>query len=162
MNWCPKRTTTGCRTAWDRILAFKREESGAAMVETAIIMPLAVVLFVGIAEFGRALWAHHQADKAVRVAARYLARLPDTAAVTGWGLTRAQDLALKGDLDGDGSPLVAQWSTTGNFTLSSAGSTPDVVRVSAVVTYSVPLLVAIGLPSSVTYTVNCEQPFIGE
>jgi hypothetical protein len=84
--------------------------------------------------------------------------------VTGWGVASASNLATKGDLDGSGIYIVKQWETSGNFVLSAADSSGDpfIVRVKADVTYSVPLLAALNLPSSLTYSVRCEQPFIGE
>src|SRR5688572_13711564 len=61
---------------------FWRCERGAAIVETAIVLPVGVLLLVGGLELGRGLSYHHAADKSVRNAARYLARIPDTVPLT--------------------------------------------------------------------------------
>lgn len=50
-----------------------RDETGATMVETAIVFPLLLVLTFGIADFGNALWQYHAAEKATLEGARWLA-----------------------------------------------------------------------------------------
>lgn len=49
-------------------------EQGAAMVEFAIILPLLLIIFLGIAELGRALLFQHRLTYAVETGARYAAR----------------------------------------------------------------------------------------
>lgn len=49
-------------------------EQGVAMVEFAIILPLLLMIFLGVAEFGRALLFKHRLSSAVESGARYAAR----------------------------------------------------------------------------------------
>ena len=50
--------------------------SGAAMLEAAIVMPVAISLMVGGIEFGNLFLRYGTANKSVRDAARYLSRAP--------------------------------------------------------------------------------------
>lgn len=49
-------------------------ENGVAMVEFAVILPLMLLIFMGVAELGRALLFHHRLTVAVESGARYAAR----------------------------------------------------------------------------------------
>src|SRR5690242_2256134 len=90
---------------------FKRCTSGTALVETALIMPLAIILMVGVVDFGRVFMTRATAQKSMRDGARYLTLLP-ASAVCGWGLTNAKNLAVYGNLAGTGTPLVTGWAIT--------------------------------------------------
>src|SRR5829696_5308912 len=57
-----------------RALHFVRCTSGAAVLEAAVVLPLAIALMVGGVEFGRAIFNYHTVDKSLRNATRYLAR----------------------------------------------------------------------------------------
>lgn len=50
----------------------KRKARGAAAVEFAIILPLLVLIFTGMIEYGRLMWNYDALAKATRDAARYL------------------------------------------------------------------------------------------
>lgn len=52
----------------------RRRAGGVAMVEFAIIAPLLLIIFLGIAELGRALLLEQQLVRSVEAGARYLAR----------------------------------------------------------------------------------------
>lgn len=52
-----------------------RNESGAALVEFAIVLPLLLILFASIVEGGRMMWSYQATVAGVRDAARYLARV---------------------------------------------------------------------------------------
>lgn len=60
-------------------LSLLQRESGVAMVEFAIVLPLLILILFGITELGRALYQENTLDKAVNTGARYLARMPDIA-----------------------------------------------------------------------------------
>ncbi len=98
-----------------------RDERGTAFLESAIVLPVVVLLLFGIIEIGRALQQHHALTKAVRDAGRYLARVyldcpatadPDWAAAK----AAAQNLALTGQLSG-GTPLIDGW-TAASFAIA--------------------------------------------
>ncbi len=63
---------------------FSNCQSGAALVEFAIALPLLLLLFATIIEGGRMMWSYQTAAAGVRDAARYLARVaPQDICATG-------------------------------------------------------------------------------
>ena len=55
--------------------AFRKDESGAALVEFALMLPVMLLIFAVIIEGGRMMWSYQAAISGVRDAARYLARV---------------------------------------------------------------------------------------
>lgn len=56
--------------------ALTRSQRGAAAIEFAFILPLLLVIFTGMVEFGRAMWHYDALAKSARDAARYLSTVP--------------------------------------------------------------------------------------
>lgn len=88
-------------------LLLGRDETGSALVEGAIILPLLIVLFIGIFEFSWFFYQQHLISLGVRDAARYLARLAEPCETT--GEARARNLAATGSIYG-GTPRVNGWT----------------------------------------------------
>jgi hypothetical protein len=137
------------------------------MLEAVLIMPIAISLMAGGIEFGRVLSSYATADKSMRDAARYLARVPE-ASICGWGLTNAQNLAVYGKLNPSGGdpPLIPGWGV-GNVTLQSPNCgaglvAPVIIELRAAVPYTVVMLSAVGLSNSVTLRVKHQERHIGE
>jgi Flp pilus assembly protein TadG len=84
-----------------------RTDSGAALVEAAIVLPIVLVLVGGVYEFGFFIYQDQLATSGVRDAARYLALTSDPTDVT--NQTDARNLAVTGSIGG-GPPRVAGWS----------------------------------------------------
>jgi len=86
------------------------EQQGVAMVEFAIVAPLLIILFLGITEFGHALYQHNTINKAVAVGARYLARTYEgldvscnpVAGVWATAKIEAENLVVFGNINGTG------------------------------------------------------------
>jgi Flp pilus assembly protein TadG len=160
------------RAVLDRLRRFSRETDGTAIVETAIALPLAIMLMVGGIEFGRIFLAYATADKTMRDATRYLARVPEDAicatnGATAWGLANAKNLAMYGRIDPavNSQPLLPEWTDASTITLSpSCGSfgDPIVLQLQAKIPFAVFMLPAIGLPNDYTLTVQHQERFIGE
>lgn len=53
-------------------------QRGAAAIEFAFILPLLLLIFTGMIEFGRAMWHYDALAKGARDAARYLSTVPTT------------------------------------------------------------------------------------
>jgi len=70
-------------------------------VELAIALPIMIVLFATVAEFGRYFQAYSTLAKGSRVAARYLA----TAPADGSNDFAAKNLVVYGNLTGTGNPI---------------------------------------------------------
>ncbi len=69
------------------ISRFRRSQSGAALVEFAISLPLILIVAFGIIESMRLLWSFQAAVAGVRDATRYVARAaPDDICVNGGSL----------------------------------------------------------------------------
>ncbi len=84
----------------------RRDESGAAMVEAAVVMPVLFLLFFGVFEFSKLFYDRHLVETAVRDTARYLARTSDPAAAA----EQARLLAVYGTVDGNGARRVSWWN----------------------------------------------------
>jgi Flp pilus assembly protein TadG len=87
--------------------SFSRADSGAALVEGAIVLPIVLVLVGGVYEFGFFLYQQQLVTSGVRTAARYLALTSDPTDAT--NQSDARNLAVTGAVGG-GSPRVAGWS----------------------------------------------------
>src|SRR5215207_2617344 len=84
--------------------AFARNESGTQLVELAIVLPVLLTLFAATAEFGRFFYTYQTLAKSTRSSARFLT----TKAVEGPDAdTIATNLAVYGNTDGTGEPLVS-------------------------------------------------------
>lgn len=59
-----------------RRLVRSGRQNGAAAVEFAFTLPLLLLVFTGMVEFGRAMWHYDALTKGARDAARYLSTLP--------------------------------------------------------------------------------------
>ena len=81
---------------------FRRDDRGIQLVELAIALPVMILLFGTVAEFGRYFQAYSTLAKGTRVAARYLA----TASASGSDDLAAKNLVVYGNLTGAGEPIV--------------------------------------------------------
>src|SRR5437870_6846227 len=84
----PSHTAVQMTSLFDLSLRLVHCTSGSAIMEGALVIPVAISLMAGGVEFGRIYSTASTADKSMRSAARYLARLPRDA-VCGWGITKA-------------------------------------------------------------------------
>lgn len=129
--------------------SFRRDRSGAAAAEMALLLPLALVLLFAAVEGGWYMVCEHRVVKGVRDAARYASRLdfsnytcPSTFSGNG---TAVKNLARTGQLTG-GTPTVPGWtdaqvtiavtcaSGTGGLYSVVSGNAPR-VKISAQVPY---------------------------
>ena len=110
------------RRRWRRLLdlhRFRRDERGLQLVETAIVIPIFLMLFGATAEFGRYFYEYTTLAKASRVGSRYLA----TAVVGGAEDAVAKNIVVYGNTTGTGSPLLTGL-TTSNVVITRQGGTP--------------------------------------
>jgi len=144
------------------------------------MMPLLASLALGTFEFGRALQHHHQLNKSVRDAARYLTRVPATCPAgspTGY-INNAVDETIARNLartayEAGGTPIVSYWSDPASITIGvncldneaetlRGVSWMPVIRVSTSVSYSdVGFLGLLGF-EPLTLTARHEELHIGE
>lgn len=151
----------------------KRFDEGSAMVETALVLPVMVLLFAGVAELGLAVYDHHQLSKAVRDAARFLARVPDPTAAEYQAM--ATNYMRTGSFAGTGSALVGTDPSkiSVSYTIQTIDNTaktwngPDTlwsVHMEATYPFRSYLLKAVGLagPDGLPLKVGHTERHIGE
>lgn len=82
-------------------IGLARSETGAAIIEFALILPLLLVLIGGCFEFGRAMLVYQSMTEALRGGARYLARVPDPTCrpACAFGAMRAVEMTRRGILE---------------------------------------------------------------
>jgi Flp pilus assembly protein TadG len=109
---------------------FRCDEQGVQLVELAIVIPILLLLFAGVAEFGRYFYEYTTLAKATRVGARYLASKSVNSATNYEAI--AKNIVVYGNAAGSGSPILAGLSPS-NVTVTYAGGTsaiPATVTVS--------------------------------
>ena len=101
---------------------FLRDERGTQLVELAIVLPLVLILFGAIAEFGRFFYTYSTLSKATRAGARYL-----VSQVPGTKDGSAKNLVVYGSTTGTGTPIVGGFdSAKVQITYSAAAKTTTV------------------------------------
>lgn len=107
----------------------RRSASGSVLVEFAIVLPLLLMLLIGIAELGRALYQLNGLTKAAVSGARYLARQHGAVSFdeasgncgqdAAWDATAASNVVIYGNDAGTGEALYP--GITATFGLESSG-----------------------------------------
>lgn len=110
---------------------FSSDERGVQLLEVAIVIPIMLVLFGAVAEFGRYFYEYTTAAKAARVGARYLA---SKSVSTGNYVAQAKNLVVYGNIAGTGTPVLPGL-TAANVDVQYVGGTagvPDLVKISII------------------------------
>jgi len=84
---------------------FRRDEKGVQLIETAIVVPIMLVLFAGVAEFGSFFYEYTTLSKASRVGARYLASKCRNSETINYG-TIAKNIVVYGNPGGTGDAIL--------------------------------------------------------
>ncbi|HEX5888950.1 MAG TPA: TadE/TadG family type IV pilus assembly protein [Pyrinomonadaceae bacterium] len=112
---------------------FRRDEQGVQLVELAIVLPIMLLLFASLGEFGRYFYEYSTAAKGARLGARYLASKSATSNAKDWEVI-AKNIVVYGNAAGDGDPILPGM-TTANVDVEYSGGTagvPELVKVSIV------------------------------
>ena len=102
---------------------FRGDERGLQLVETAIVIPILLLLFAGMAEFGRFFYEYSTLAKASRVGARYLAGKAANGP-NNWQ-ANAKNIVVYGNAAGSGTPIL-DGLTVNNVTVTYEGGTPGI------------------------------------
>jgi Flp pilus assembly protein TadG len=111
---------------------FRRDERGVQLLETAIVIPILLLLFGAVAEFGRYFYEYTTVAKAARVGARYLASKSVNGSTDYIG--NAKKIVVYGNIAGTGSPVLPGL-TVDNIDVTYQGAiagVPDTVTVSII------------------------------
>ena len=106
------------RLSWFR---FRRNERGVQLVEAAIVLPIMLMLFGAVAEFGRYFYEYSTAAKAARVGARFMCSKSLDSASKNW-VADAKSLVVYGNTGGSGTPVLPGL-TTANVDITFSGGT---------------------------------------
>jgi len=107
-----------------RLCGLRSDSKGASLVELSLLMPIFLVLMGFIGEFSRAVYQFHVAEKGVKNAARYLARVsvPDVNSCGGALLdaykTNAANIAQRGSFDTSVEHKLNNWTQAGDIIVS--------------------------------------------
>lgn len=100
---------------------FRRNEQGVQLVEAAIVLPLMVMMFAAVAEFGRYFYEYSTAAKAARVGARFMSSKTLETGNVNWE-AQAKNLVVFGNTAGSGTPILPGM-TTANVDFTYSGGT---------------------------------------
>ena len=104
------------RRLW--FMRFRRDERGVQLAEIAIVLPIMLMMFGAVAEFGRYFHEYSTAAKAARLGARYMcSRTLDNQDL-------AKRLVVYGNTAGTGNPVLPGM-TTANVDITYTGGTWD-------------------------------------
>lgn len=95
------------RESLKKVTSFRRNERGVSLVEVTIVLPIFLMLFAAVAEFGRYFYEYTTLAKSSRAAVRFLA----TACTNGADDLTASNLVVYGNTTGSGSPLLTGLGT---------------------------------------------------
>lgn len=111
----------------------KNKQSGVAIVEFALVLPLLLILTFITTEYGRALYQYNTLAKSVRDAARYLST-QNPGDATKYSI--AKNLVVYGNPAGSGTPLTIGLTTAlvPDPAWQLAGATPVINTVTVKVT----------------------------
>jgi len=149
-----RNTRRSRRLQW--LARFRRDDRGVQLVELAIVIPILLVLFGAVAEFGRYFYEYTTVAKAARVGARYLASKSVTGSTDYVG--NAKKLVVYGNFAGTGSPVLPGL-TIDNVDVQYQGAiagVPDTVTVS-IINYQHDSIIDLGaLLNSQTLSLNVD------
>jgi len=125
-----RNTRRSRRLLW--LSRFRSDERGVQLLETAIVIPILLVLFGAVAEFGRYFYEYTTVAKAARVGARYLASKSVNSSIN--YEAQAKNLVVYGNIAGTGTPVLPGLSVA-NVQVQYVGGTagiPDLIKVSII------------------------------
>ena len=124
-----RNTRRSQRLHW--LTRFRRDEQGVQLLELAIVLPILLVLFGAVAEFGRYFYEYTTVAKGARVGARYLI---SRSASDPTNVSNAKNLVVYGNIAGSGTPILPGLSPT-NVDVQYQGGpagVPEKVKVSII------------------------------
>lgn len=106
-----------------KVNCFAREERGSQLVELAIILPIFLIMFAAVAEFGRFFYSYTTLSKATRAGTRYLITAKNSAQSD----ATAKNIVVYGNPAGTGTPVV-KGLTPAHVVITRTGGTSSVPK----------------------------------
>ena len=100
---------------------FRCDEQGVQLVEIAIVVPILLMLFAAVGEFGRYFYEYTTLAKAERVGARFMSAKSIDSTSTDW-VAATKKLVVYGNTAGTGTPVLPGLSIN-NVDVKFAGGT---------------------------------------
>lgn len=103
------------------LIRFRRDERGVQLVELSLVIPIMLMLFAAVAEFGLYFHEYSTAAKAARLGARFMCSKSLDSGTTDWE-KQTKNLVVYGNTAGTGSPVLYGLSQ-GNVDIKYEGGT---------------------------------------
>lgn len=110
-----------------RVRRFRKDERGTQLIEAAIALPVMIVLFGGVAEFGRFFYTYTTLTNAVRGGARHACKWEKNAS---WTIPETQRMVVYGDFSNTSSGPILPGLNTNNVSVIANG--PSVNNIDSV------------------------------
>lgn len=130
-----------------------------------MVLPILLLVVCGGFDFGRAFSTMSDAQKGLRAATRFLTTLPAAAVCDGTFLRQAQNLAVYGNVGGTGRATIEGWKPQDVVKVTPTACTAadlGIIKLSSRVTYNALIWRVVGLPASISFTVEHEERWLGE
>jgi hypothetical protein len=112
---------------FEKVRRFVKREQGTHLVELAIALPVMLVLFGGLAEFGRYFYTYTTLTNAVRAGARHACKWEKNAS---WTFPETSKLVVYGDYSDTSNGPILPGLSTSNVEITANG--PSVNNVDSV------------------------------
>lgn len=112
---------------FEKIRRFSKREHGTQMVELAVALPLMLLLFGGLAEFGRFFYTYTTLTNAVRAGARHACKWERNAS---WTFPETANMVVYGDYSDTSNGPILPGLATSNVVVQANG--PSVNNIDSV------------------------------
>lgn len=102
------------------------KQKGSSTVEFALVLPILLILIIMVSELGVMFYRLNAVTKSVQIAARYLSDVSVNNGNSGAEKTNAKNLAVYGNMAGDGAPIVPGYAPD-NIVVTNLGAHVQVV-----------------------------------
>src|SRR5882672_3671704 len=117
---------------FEKVRRFVKREQGTHMVELAVVLPVMLVLFGGLAEFSRFFYTYTTLTNAVRAGARHACKWERNAS---WTFPETSRMVVYGDFsDTSNGPILPGLSTSNVQVISNGPSVNNIDSVTVEIT----------------------------